>query len=163
VRESVDALLDKIRSDLGEDWLPELYRVKVRPQRTRAYLLEVRNPENSPDILHTLLGIELKIGKRRVTCPDLATARYLRVFARLGCREFAVPYDISKISRIADEFETSWHRTLLVAAELTARRPPRSAGLIRRKLILRMRDEIAVIGAGEPMPAFDTKTRQRKK
>lgn len=163
MRESVNALLDRIRTDLAEDWLPEIYRAKVRTQRTRAYLLDIVRAEDSPEIQYTLLGIELKLGKKRFSCPDLATARYIRVFARLGCSEFAVPYDISKISRIADELETSWQRSLLVAAGLTARRPPRSAALIRRKLAAKMRDEIAAIGAGEPMPAFDTKTRQREK
>ncbi|HQZ83000.1 MAG TPA: hypothetical protein PLR83_07250 [Pyrinomonadaceae bacterium] len=163
MRESVDALLDRIRTDLAEDWLPELYRTKVRAQRTRSYMLDIRGGEISPRILYTLLGIELQVGKRRFACPDLATARYLRVFARLGCAEFAVPYDISKISRIADRLETSFQRALLVAADVTKRRTPRSAALIRRKLLIRMRDEIAAIGAGEPMPAFDTKTRQREK
>jgi len=163
VRGSVDALLDQVRADLAEDWLPELYEAKVRSQRTRAYLLDISRAESSPEIQYTLLGIELRIGKRRFACPDLATARYIRVFARLGCVEFAIPYDISKISRIADELETSWQRTLLVAAELTKRRPPRSAALIRKMLVTKMRDEIAAIGAGEPMPAFDTKTRQREK
>lgn len=163
MRESVDALLDRIRADLQEDWLPELYRTKVRGQRTRAYVLDIKKAESLPEILYTLLGIELRIGKRRFACPDLATARYIRVFARIGCAEFAVPYDISKISRIADELETSWQRTLLLAAEMTKRRPPRSAALIRKKLVTRMRAEIAEIGAGQPMPAFDTKTRQREK
>lgn len=131
--------------------------------RTRAYTLDIRGPERSPDILHTLLGIELKAGKRRFACPDLATARYIRIFARIGAAEFAIPYDISKISMIADELETSWQRTLLVASEVCSRRPPRSAALLITKLIGEMRSEIAEIGAGEPMPVFDTKTRQRKK
>lgn len=163
MRESVDSLIERIREALGAEWLPELYRSKVRSQRTRSYLLDIRSAEREPEILHTLLGVEVKVGRRRFACPDLATARYIRIFARLGCREFAVPYDISKISRIADELETSWQRTLLVAAEISSRRPPRSAMLIGRKLVSVMREEIADIGAGEPMPAFDTRTRQRKK
>jgi hypothetical protein len=54
--------------------------------------------------------IELKVGRQRMLCPDLATARYLAVFARLGAKAIAIPYDITKISQIADELESSWHR-----------------------------------------------------
>jgi hypothetical protein len=61
-----------------------------------------------------LLGVELKIGRRRVMCPDLATARYLSVFARTGNADFALPYDISQLSRLADALEFAWHRMLLL-------------------------------------------------
>ncbi len=66
-------------------------------------------------IQHTLLGVELKLGRKRLLCPDLATARYLSVFARIGCQDVAVPYDITKISHLADELESSWYRMLLLA------------------------------------------------
>src|SRR5678815_3050191 len=91
-----------------------IYAEKIRTLRTRSYSLEIPERENDVGILHTLLGIELKVGRRRFASPDLATARYMRVFARLGCREFAVPYDITKISTLADELETSWQRGLLL-------------------------------------------------
>ena len=63
----------------------------------------------TPPVGHSwggMLGIELKVANRRLLCPDLATARYLSVFARLGCDVIAVPYDITQISRIADELES---------------------------------------------------------
>jgi hypothetical protein len=41
-------------------------------------------------------------------------SRYLSVFARIGCRKVAVPYDISILPAIADELETCWHRMLLI-------------------------------------------------
>ncbi|MEO7672752.1 MAG: hypothetical protein ABIU09_01575, partial [Pyrinomonadaceae bacterium] len=69
---------------LGDNWIPGIYRQKVRTQRTRSFTMDVPERENAAEILHTLLGIELKVGKRRFSCPDLATARYLRVFARIG-------------------------------------------------------------------------------
>ena len=106
-------VVSAIREKKGEIWLPNVYREKVRSQRTRSYALDIPQRENNPEILYTLLGIELKVGKRRFGCPDLATARYLRVFARLGATEFAVPYDITKISPIADELETAWQTALL--------------------------------------------------
>src|SRR5213083_2899359 len=104
----------EIRAELGNDWLPTIYSAKVRSQRTRSYKLDIARRQNTPQIQYTLLGIELKVGRKRFACPDLATARYLRVFARLGCSEFAIPYDITRISGVADELETSWQRILLV-------------------------------------------------
>src|SRR5438132_1673932 len=104
----------EIRAELGDEWLPAVYSSKIRSQRTRSYQLDIARRENSPQIQYTLLGIELKVGRKRFACPDLATARYLRIFARLGCREFAVPYDISTISGLADQLETSWQRSLIL-------------------------------------------------
>ena len=106
-----------IREELAENWLPDIYAAKVRPQRTRSVHIEVPQRENAAEIQYTLLGIELKVGKRRFACPDLATARYMRVFARIGAIDFAVPYDITKISVVADELETAWHRTILLASD----------------------------------------------
>jgi len=103
-----------IRSGLGELWIPAIYEAKVRTQRTRAISMPIPGRENEAEILHTLLGIELKVGKRRIACPDLATARYLRVFARLGCGTVAIPYDITKVSPLADELEVAWQRLKLL-------------------------------------------------
>jgi len=146
---------DGLRANLGELWIPQIYRDQVRPKRTRSFLLDVPVRENSPEIFHTLLGIELKIGKVRIATPDLATARYLCVFARLGCPEIAVPYDISKISAIADLLETGWQRMNLMLQGATTR--------TRNLAIKTIREEIAAIGAGEAMPQFDTPTRRATK
>ena len=148
-------IVAEIRASLGDDWLPSIYEKKVRSQRTRSYKLDIPTRENHPEIQYTLLGIELKVGRKRFACPDLATARYLRVFARIGCREFAIPYDITQISGIADELETSWQRALLLLEKKNADRS-------RTKLVKTIRDEINAIGPGEAMPAFDRETRQRK-
>lgn len=145
-----------IRDEMGEEWLPAIYRNKVRSGRTRAYKLDIPARLHKPSIQYTLLGIELKIGRRRFACPDLATARYLRVFARLGCREFALPYDISVISGIADELETSWQHSLVVL-EASA---PDQAWLA--PLAKALRSEIAEIGPGAAMPVFNRETRTRK-
>lgn len=147
--------LERLRADLADLWIPAIYRDKVRPTRTRSFAMEIPESENSPDIHHTLLGIELKVGKVRIATPDLATARYLCVFARLGCRQVAVPYDISKISGIADLLETGWQRMNLMLQDATTR--------TRKLAIKTIRDEIAEIGAGEVMPEFNTKTRHRTK
>jgi hypothetical protein len=144
-----------IREEMASEWLPTLYKEKVRSQRTRALTLDIAKRENNPEIQYTLMGIELKVGRRRFACPDLATARYLRVFARLGCTQFAVPYDISRLPAVADELETSWQRSLVLLQK-------HKADTERSKLIKLMRDEINTIGPGEAMPLFDRETKQRQ-
>jgi hypothetical protein len=147
-------VINQIRETLSDDWLPTLYQKRVRSQRTRSYKLDIAKRENRPEIQYTLLGIELKIGRKRFACPDLATARYLRVFARLGCNEFAVPYDISQLPAMADELETSWQRAVLLLQK-------NKADALRSKLIKTMRDGINAIGPGDAMPLFDRETKQR--
>jgi len=144
-----------IRDALGDDWLPILYASKIRSQRTRKVTLDIAKRENKPEIQHTLLGIELKVGRKRFACPDLATARYLQVFARLGCSEFAVPYDISRLPALADELETAWQTAVVLIKN-------KKADANRSKLIKTMRDEINIIGPGETMPLFNRETKQRK-
>jgi hypothetical protein len=151
-----------ISSELGKSWLPYIYQNKVRPQRTRSILLDVPQRENSAEIQYTLLGIDLKVGRRRIACPDLAAARYLRVFARIGCPSVAVPYDITRISALADELESSWQHTVLHFERVTDGRSPRSIARLRSNLVRSVRDSIIEIGPGETMPAFDRETRQRK-
>jgi hypothetical protein len=150
-----------VRERLGADWIPAIYSERIRPQRTRAYHLDIPARENDALIMHTLLGVELKVGKRRFACPDLSTARYLRVFARLGSTDFAVPYDITKIAPAADELEMSWHRGLLILESELKQKSERSRSQYRSSLIRDIRNEIIDLGAGELMPAFDRPTRQR--
>jgi hypothetical protein len=113
------------------------------------------------EVLHTLLGIELKVGRRRVSCPDLATARYLSVFARLGVGGVAVPYDITKISRAADELESAWQRTLLLADHLTEGRAAPFRSRVRAGVKREVKREIEEAGAGAAIPQFNQNTRQR--
>jgi hypothetical protein len=151
-----------VRDHLGGEWIPSIYESKVRSQRTRSYKLDVPVRENTAEIQYTLLGIELKIGKRRFACPDLATARYLRIFARLGSTDFAVPYDITKISVIADELETAWHKTLLMIDAETGDLSAAGRKRYRNAILRSIRDEIGGIGSGPAMPEFSRETRQRK-
>ena len=153
--------LETIRSDLGDSWLPQVYVQRVLKLRTRAYEFPAISKNAAPQIHHTLLGIELKAGRRRMICPDLATARYLSVFARIGCRAVAIPYDITKISMIADELDSSWHRMLLISDRLTADRNGAFRARIQRQIIGKVRNEIARAGAGPRVPEFKQSTKQR--
>ncbi|HSK64246.1 MAG TPA: hypothetical protein VK893_10400, partial [Pyrinomonadaceae bacterium] len=116
---SVEESAQKIQQQLGETWLPRIYRERILKLRTRSYNFETANNSARVVIQHTLLGVERKVGRKRFLCPDLATARYLSVFARLGCKDVAVPYDITKISHLADELESSWYRMLLLLEQET--------------------------------------------
>jgi hypothetical protein len=151
-----------IKEDLNDNWLPAIYRDQIRTLRTRAYRLDVERRENKTEIQHTLLGVELKVGNKRLSCPDLSTARYLQVFARLGCEEIAVPYDITKISHLADVLESSWQRILLLFQEETRDKTPQARGKARANLIREIRNELDEIGAGALMPEFKQSTKQRQ-
>ena len=151
----------EIKASLADEWLPNIYESKIRPQRTRSTHLDIPTRENIPEIQYTLLGIELKVGKRRFACPDLATARYMRVFARLGVCDFAIPYDITKISPLADELETSWQRTIFVVTEVTKKESDKAKKLAKHRLVKAIRTEIESIGPGAAMPEFNRETNQR--
>jgi hypothetical protein len=153
-------LASAIETKMGESWLPRIYRERILKMRTRAYEFPALPSRAALRIHHTLLGIELKVGRRRMLCPDLATARYLAVFARAGCRYVAIPYDITKISHVADELESSWHRMFLVLDEVTRDESARARG--RRMLINRVREQIKSAGAGPRIPEFSRSTKQRR-
>ncbi|HMX29688.1 MAG TPA: hypothetical protein PKC13_29150, partial [Blastocatellia bacterium] len=109
-----DDLVAEIKRMLGDQQISAIYRDRIRSIRTRSYKLNGSTRKVEVEVMHTLLGVELKLGKRRLLCPDLATARYLAVFGRLGVAETAVPYDITQISRLADDLESSWFRMLML-------------------------------------------------
>jgi hypothetical protein len=158
---SVEGLVAEVRERLGDDWPPRVYRENILPLRTRAHAVPAGKQNAAVEVQYTLLGIELKVGRRRVSCPDLATARYLSVFARAGVTSVAVPYDITKISRLADELESAWQRTLLLADHLTEGRADTFRARVRSAALKEVRREIEEAGAGTAVPAFNQNTRQR--
>jgi hypothetical protein len=160
---SASDLASAIQDTIGESWLPRIYRDRILKMRTRAYEFPALPKNAAPQIHHTLLGIELQVGRRRMLCPDLATARYLCVFARIGCKAVAIPYNITKISHVADELESSWYRTLLLADESTRQMAETLRARVRRLLIERVRDEITQAGAGSRAPEFPQSTKQRSR
>jgi hypothetical protein len=152
-----------IQGQLAETWLPRIYRDRILKLRTRSY--HFGTPQGSPRVViqHTLLGVELKIGRRRLLCPDLATARYLSVFARLGCGDVALPYDITKISQLADELESSWYRMLLLVDQQARAQSTRFRARLRGLLLAKIRAEIVAAGPGTRIPEFRQSTKQRSK
>lgn len=152
---------EEIQSEMADEWIPFIYSEKIRSQRTRSHFLDIQEKENAVEIHYSLLGIEIKVRNVRFACPELSTARYLRVFARLGSRDFAIPYDISRISGIADELESSWQRMLLLLETASTEKAPSVRGRIRSSLIKSIREQIRDIGPGPKMPSFKQTTKQR--
>lgn len=158
---SVESLVSEVKERMRGDWPPAIYRERVLSMRTRSHAVPAAARNARVEVQHTLLGIELQVGRRRVSCPDFATARYLSVFARAGVSEVAVPYDITKISSLADELESSWQRMLLLAGHLAEGR----AGSVRTRVLTAVakeaKREIEEAGAGTAVPQFRQTTRQR--
>jgi hypothetical protein len=151
----------QVKAELGETWLPHIYRERIRSLRTRSYHFEGLTNRTRVEIQHTLLGVELKAGRRRLLCPDLATARYLSVFARAACEHIAVPYDITRISQFADELESSWHRMLLLAEHHAMGHSEAFKSRVKKLLVDRIRTEVTEAGAGASVPEFKQSTKQR--
>jgi len=154
---TVEACAEQIRERLGDAWLPRIYRERILKLRTRSYHFELAGIPKRILIQHTLLGVELKVGRKRLLCPDLATARYLSVFARFGCKDVALPYDITKISQLADELESSWYRMLLLVDQETRPKSTSFRNRVRGSLVAQIRAEIAEAGAGTRIPEFKKK------
>jgi hypothetical protein len=159
---AVGSHVAEIRDALDQMWLPRIYRERVLTLRTRSHHLNVPARTAKIEVQHTLLGVELKMGRRRMLCPDLATARYLAVFARAGCRDVAVPYDITQISRLADDLESSWHRMLLLVEAAAEKRSPAFRSRLRAGVLSEVRAEIKMAGAGTAVPQFNQNTKQRR-
>jgi len=155
-------LVNRIADELKGQSISALYERLVLSGRSRQYQLDAEKRGGRTEIMHTLLGVELKVGRRRLLCPDLATARYLAVFARLGVDLIAVPYDISQISRIADEIESAWHRTLLLVEHFAIGRSNRLRNKVQKTLLDKIRAEVKRLGAGTKIPVFNQNTKQRR-
>jgi hypothetical protein len=94
-----------LQSSEGLTRLVEIYRERVLSQKTRTIgLLGKKNPAK---ILNTLLGYEVQAAYKRIQCPDLVTARYIRLFSELGCRSIQLPYDPTLTAELIPEFEAT--------------------------------------------------------
>ena len=85
--------------------LVDIYQQKVLSQPSRTISLLGR--KNPTTILYTLLGYEVKSSYKRIQCPDLATARYVRLFSELGCHSIQLPYDPTLTAELIPELEAA--------------------------------------------------------
>src|SRR5882724_11038748 len=74
--------LAQIERQLGDSWLPRIYRERILKIRTRSYQFPPLAKRAAPEIHHTLLGIEVKLGRHRMLCPDLDSTLSRRLRAR---------------------------------------------------------------------------------
>lgn len=82
-----------------------IYRQDVLPVQTRTIrLLGKKAPAR---IINTLLGFEVQSTYKRIHCPDMVTARYLKLFTELGCHSIKLPYDPTVTARIIPALETA--------------------------------------------------------
>lgn len=122
----------------GIESLRSIYQCALKEGKTRQVKLLGRKCR--PRILYTFLGFELKMGRRRITCPDMATARYLRIFAELGLSSARIPYDPTRTARLVPELEAAMDavkQSLLRENDTRRRhlaRVRRTYGKIRRRL-----------------------------
>ncbi len=100
----------------------EIYSEEVLTRPTRTISLPGRKCE--PRIIYTFLGFELQAGRKRITCPDMATARYLRIFAELGMPSVETPYDPTQTARLLAGLEKGLEtmKDLLLAEKLDKNR-----------------------------------------
>lgn len=88
--------------------LAGIYREKVLPIRTRT--IQLLGRKGSARIMKTLLGYEVQSARKRIQCPDLVTARYLKLFMELGCRSIRLPYDPTVTAALVPQFEAALQR-----------------------------------------------------
>lgn len=83
----------------------EDFKQEVLTQKTRTIrLLGKKTPAH---IIHTLLGYEVQASYKRIQCPDLVTARYIRLFSELGFHSIPLPYDPTLTARLIPKFEST--------------------------------------------------------
>lgn len=128
-----------LRASVRYEDLIESYRTQVLPQRTRTIRLLGR--KSSAKIIHTLLGFEVQASYKRIQCPDLVTARYLKLFSEIGCHTIKLPYDPTVTAHLIPRFEAAIEGIADHIRELFPRDFPRQRhatrqvyGIIRRQL-----------------------------
>lgn len=84
------------------------YAESILPYRTR--IVSLLGQKCQPQIMYTFLGYELKLGRKRVTCPDISTARYLKIFAEIGMPWIKIPYDPTRTAGLLPDLEKNFYR-----------------------------------------------------
>jgi hypothetical protein len=119
-----------LRTAVGDMAFVELYRQRVLTQHTRT--LRLLGRKSSAKIIHTLLGYEVQASYKRIQCPDMVTARYLRLFSELGCLSIKLPYDPTLTAQVIPEFEAMLQAIVRRICELFPRDIPMQRYIIRR-------------------------------
>ncbi len=123
----------------GGRTVAEIYRSEVLPIKTRT--IQLLGRKSPARIINTLLGFEVQSSYKRISCPDMVTARYLKLFTELGCRSIKLPYDLTVTDRIISELELAMNR---ISAEIRALFPGERAAQIYvlRKVYIHLRSRL---------------------
>ena len=98
--------MDKKGIEVEVGRIEVLYRERVLGDRVRIVRLPGRKCH--PRILDTMLGFEILAGSKRISCPDIISARYLVIFTELGLDRVCIPYDPTRTARIIPELESAF-------------------------------------------------------
>ena len=125
----------------------ETYRMQVLPIKTRViHLLGRKAPAQ---IIETLLGYEVKSRYKRIHCPDRVTARYVKLFAELGCRAIRLPYDPTVTARLIPDFERTAEAIRRGVQELFPQSHPLQIYVLRQ-LYRRLRAQLKAAAKSTP-------------
>lgn len=105
-----------------------IYQEEILGMRHRVVTLAGRRCR--PLLMRTLLGFELQLGRKRVTCPDLVTAQYLSLFAEIGMPQVSIPYDLTITSALMPALEAAFQELRVLRAST-----PGVYGKLRGRLI----------------------------
>jgi hypothetical protein len=94
-----------LETESGSEDLVGIYRERVLPIKTRT--IQLLGRKGIARIMKTLLGYEVQASYKRIQCPDLVTARYLKLFSELGCRSIRLPYDPTVTAALIPRFEAT--------------------------------------------------------
>ena len=114
------------------------YGEEVLSERTRVVSLPGRKCE--PRILNTFLGFELQVAQKRITCPDMSTARYLRIFAEVGMPSVRAPYDPTLTTCVLPQLEQALRKIKDLLLEENLDRKQHQSKL--RNIYRKIRDQL---------------------
>jgi hypothetical protein len=110
--------------------LIEVYRREVLTQKTRTVrLLGIKSDAN---IIQTLLGYEVQARHKRINCPDMVTARYLKLFSALGCHSIRMPYDPTVTARLIPLMEQAIQRAKDTIVEIYPKNSKRQQYILQK-------------------------------
>ena len=114
----LDLLVQNVLDRIGEDNLATFYKDRIAT--VPCYSLDLPKPEEPIEIENLLFGWRLKIGKKAIDCSSEAQARYLRVFAEMGCDQTLVPKDDDYLSSIVNQWESLFEKAQAALQEHTS-------------------------------------------
>lgn len=119
--------------------LVEIYRTEVVTQKTRT--VRLLGVKCAAKIIQTLLGYEVQAMHKRIQCPDLVTARYLKLFSELGCHSIRIPYDPTVTARLIPIMESAFQSIMDTVARIFPKDLKRRQYVVR-KIFAVVRNEL---------------------